>query len=153
MPQARANADWGDVALGRLRPATKQPMKYQIVERYPGRAAVPPDDSDDESDCTVPVPESDEEEHRRLYSPLAPDTSASEDDDDDEPPEDPVLEDEYDFDTAQHHREIALEYYEKRDTIGKNAARAMSAHAHERLGNDDWDQPVSASSHVFALGS
>ena len=44
----------------------------------------------------------------------------------------------------QHQREIALAYFEKRNTIGADAARAMSAHSHDLDDDDDdWEQEAS----------
>jgi len=120
---------WGDVIPARLghnnRPTLMSqtlldnlPMKSSVVERVPGGQRTLPKsprptqqafDSDDESD---PDAESGSE------------TEAGVDDE-------PVLEqDEVDFDLAQHHREIAIEYYRKRSTLGDEAAAAMMNDSH-----------------------
>lgn len=163
---------WGDVHPARLKPAHavtvgKQTMKLQVVERFPSatasssrpRSVSPPPpsrpatqaDSDDESVPSSPLAvESDEGVPNVQYAHPdhdAPIQSPSSGDEDDDLPEDEVLDDEFDFDSAQHQREIALEYYKKRSTIGEDAARALSAHTHEAVGpngeTDEWDQPVS----------
>lgn len=116
-----ADVDWGDITPGRLtqrrRPTLmsqalldRHPMKLNVVERKPAGLGTSRTisqcaegvDSDDESDLEV-SPESTENE------------------------EEPTLEiDEVDFDAAQHQREVALEYYTKRNTIGKETAQAMA---------------------------
>ncbi|KIM48803.1 hypothetical protein M413DRAFT_437979 [Hebeloma cylindrosporum] len=123
--------NWGDVIPARLghnnRPTLMSqnlldnlPMKSSVVERVPGGQPTLPKsprptqhafDSDDESD-----PGADSESE----------TEAGVDDE-------PVLEqDEVDFDLAQHQREIALEYYRKRSTLGGEAAAAMMNHSHSK---------------------
>lgn len=131
-----------------------QPMKFQVVERRPTKppqaASLPLQaieaDSDDESAPASPVPADSDDGgaiHSDHESPLTSEHELS----DDELVEDPVLEDEFDIDEAAHQREVALAYYEKRVTLGQNAARAMSAHTHEphegeTPGDHEWDQPV-----------
>jgi len=128
--------DWGDVTPGRLRAqsrmplvstaeAQKYPMKMHVVERRPTATPASPSyndaDSDDESTSSVghlsPHAENDslDEEMR----------SSSSDNDllDDEP-----VEEGFDYDTAQHHREIAMEYHKKRHAIGVETAKVMAAH-------------------------
>ncbi|KAH0830641.1 hypothetical protein J3R83DRAFT_2096 [Lanmaoa asiatica] len=128
-------SDWGDVAPGRLRAqspmplvstakAQEYPIKMRVVERHPTATPTSPfhnADSDDESNSSA--------EH---HSPCMENDSADEEDrsssssndlSDDEP-----LEEGFDYDTARHHREIALEYHKKRNAIGAEAARAMAAH-------------------------
>ncbi|KAJ3517398.1 hypothetical protein NLJ89_g518 [Agrocybe chaxingu] len=121
--------DWGDVSPATLRTTKrptlmsqkvldKHPMKMTVVERYPteqppAKNISPPprplNDSDDESN---PDPDSDTEEE-----------------------EEAVLEtDEVDIDFARHQREIALEYYKKRNAIGQEAATAMKNHSHDAYG-------------------
>ncbi|KAG6376224.1 hypothetical protein JVT61DRAFT_2199 [Boletus reticuloceps] len=133
--------DWGDVTPGRLRAQTriplvsaaeaeKYPMKMRVVERHPTTTATSPShsgaDSDDDSPSTG------------YLSPLAENNSSDEDKSSstnndlsgDEP-----LEGGFDYDAAQHHREIALEYHKKRHTIGAETAKAMAAQP-----PDDCDQ-------------
>ncbi|VDB82756.1 unnamed protein product [Peniophora sp. CBMAI 1063] len=130
-----------------------QPMKFQVVERRPAKpsqiASLPPQatqvDSDDESAPGSPVPADSDDGgaiHSDHESPLTSEHELS----DDEIEEDPVLEDDIDIDEAAHQREVALAYYEKRASLGQEAARAMSAHSHEphqgeHTGDDEWDQP------------
>ncbi len=115
-----ANVDWGDVTPGRLmqrkRPTLlsqalldMHPMKMNVVERQPAGQAISGTisqstegvDSDDDSDIE-----------------LGSDSTESE--------EEPTLEtDVVDFDTAQHQREVVLEYYTKRNTIRRGAAQTM----------------------------
>ena len=109
-PDSASSTDWGDVTPARLtqrkRPTLisqalldKHPMKLNVVERMPSRTTASPADSDDDSE---PPDSSDNEEGA------------------------PTLEtDDFDFDTAQHEREIALEYYAKRNTVKKDAAQAL----------------------------
>lgn len=118
-----ANVDWGDVTPGRLmqrkRPTLlsqalldMHPMKMNVVERQPaGQATISQSteavDSDDDSDLE-----------------LGSDSTDSE--------EEPTLEtDEVDFETAQHQREVVLEYYTKRNTIGRGAAQTMVDTPHD----------------------
>ncbi|KAF8954610.1 hypothetical protein BDZ97DRAFT_1942325 [Flammula alnicola] len=128
--------DWGDVTPARLRSAKrptlmsqalldKHPMKMSVVERVPGgqpMIPIPPQtprqtlrqsvDSDDESD-----PEHSSESE----------TEGGTDDD-----VEAILDnDTVDLDFAQHQREIALEYYRTRNTIGEAAAAAMMDHPYE----------------------
>lgn len=180
-PQDGSSDIWGDGYPARLKPAHavtigKQTMKLQVVERFPSatasssrpRSVSPPPpsrpvneaDSDDESVPSSPIPaDSDDGEpivqnsNADHDAPIQPPSSGDEDDD---LPEDEVLDDEFDFDTAQHQREIALEYYKKRSTIGEDTARALSAHTHEAVGPngepvDEWDQPVSLPFYYFLV--
>ncbi|KAH9070957.1 hypothetical protein EDB83DRAFT_2365537 [Lactarius deliciosus] len=123
-------------------PSPKQPMRPDVVERFPTRpisASSPPPptaDSDDESNPPSPVPV-DSDEGDELQPPLSDDTG---DGDEDEPAEGHASEDEFDIDAVQHQREIALAYFEKRNKIGADAARALSAHSHEPNDDDEWDQ-------------
>jgi hypothetical protein len=129
----------------------RHPMKLDVVERLPTVRSDPEEsivriqDSDDESTPPSPAPtDSDEDvviQSDREDGPLdddAADTSTDEDDAEDEV----VLEnDDFDFDAARHHREIALAYYEKRNVVGEGVAKAMTSHTHNE-GEDEWDQPV-----------
>ena len=150
--------DWGDVTPGTLRkvPANGwvagQTMKLRVVERQPGalRSPGPPTrDSDDESEPEE-FEDSDEENHTFREHQLesdeesdgraeSPPPESADSEDDHRPDEEPSEWDDADFDTARHQREIALEYYEKRKTIGSDVTSAMRAHSHD---DDDWDQPV-----------
>ncbi|KAJ3500180.1 hypothetical protein NMY22_g19346 [Coprinellus aureogranulatus] len=104
--------DWGDVVPGRIQPmkrpnllsesTTQGTMKMNVVERRPARRASPPRpvaperDSDDESDVSPPS--------------------------DSELQSDNELEEEADLDYATLQRQVQLEYYKKRATIGQDAA-------------------------------
>lgn len=148
-------ANWGDVTPGILRAqscmplvstaeAQKYPMKMRVVERRP--MATPTSsfhnnaDSDDESTSSaghfssrVDKNSSGEEDRS---------SSSNNDLSDGEP-----LEEGFDHDIAQHHREIALEYHKKRHTIGAETARAMAAHT---LDDHEQHETVSrASCHAF----
>ena len=104
---------------------SRLPLRPDVVERFPTRPISSPSppprnnaDSDDEDDDP----------------PLSDDTG---DGDEDEPEEgghasSSEEEDEFDIDTMQHQREIALAYFEKRNKIGVDA----SAHSHE-WGSED----------------
>jgi hypothetical protein len=126
-PEPSEAPDWGDVTLARLRASKrptllsqslldKHPMKMSVVERFPSGLPTLPNsphpgqnfaDSDDESD---PAPESD-----------SSDTAAEDEDNS----ESIVEQDEVDLDFAQHQRQIALEYHEKRSKFGQDAAEAI----------------------------
>jgi len=115
-PDSASSTDWGDLTPGRLtqrkRPTLlsqalldKHPMKMNVVERMPSKETTQPTNLADSDDDSEPDP---------------PDSSDEKDA--------PSLEtDEIDFDAAQHEREIALEYYMKRSTIGEEAAQALMA--------------------------
>ncbi len=163
--------DWGDVAPVKLNAGkstvitrgdmNRLPMKMNVVERVPGIGRGPkspppptsaPADSDDESDPGSPVPaDSDDGEviHSDLSDseePPAPDHDDSEDSGSEQPGDDePVEWDIEGYDFAQHQREIALAYYEKRATVGAEALAAMRNHEHGSEENE-WDQPVCGSS-------
>jgi hypothetical protein len=146
-------------------------MRTHVVERFPARSGassppppVPVADSDDESDPPSPVP-SDSDASGRFRSagvPFSTTERAESDDgseDEDEPDESDGSEDEFDIDAVQHQREIALAYFEKRNTIGADAARAMSAHSPDvgGGGENEWDQeasrPRSSPAFVFVPGA
>ena len=121
--------DWGDVAPGRLRLkgptliTRQQPMKDVVVERVP-KARFQTDhlpDSDDESDY------GDDGQINEVHG--LHDEETDSDIDGDSVSED-LEQEEYDLDSVQHHREIALEYYAKRNKIGEAARTAMSSHSH-----------------------
>lgn len=119
-PDSSSSTDWGDVIPGQLiqrkRPTLlsqalldKHPMKLNVVERMPSRRTshpTRPADFDDDSD--------NDSEPRD-----APDSSDNEEDE-------PSLEmDDIDFNTAQHEREVALQYYTMRTSIEKEAAQTL----------------------------
>jgi hypothetical protein len=145
----------GDAA----RPLGKLPMRPNVVERFPSRPGassppppVPMSDSDDESDPASPDP-SDSDPGEGISSdgfplshaepPLLSEGGEDEDGHDDSQ----GSEDGFDIDAVQHQREIALAYFEKRNAVGADAARAMSAHSHDVGGEDEWDQE--ASNHIL----
>ncbi|KAH9483908.1 hypothetical protein JR316_0003386 [Psilocybe cubensis] len=127
-----ASSNWGDVTPARLQNTKRatlasqslldmHPMKMSVVERLPGGQGTLPKsplplqnmvDSDDESD------EGSNTESSEDYDEMI-DVN-------------PILEtDEFEFDFAQQQREIALEYYNKRNTIGQATAAAIMNHSHE----------------------
>ncbi|KIL00916.1 glycosyltransferase family 22 protein [Paxillus rubicundulus Ve08.2h10] len=132
--------DWGDVSAGRLRSsnrtpissaadAEKYPMKMHVVERRPTAAPFPPNlhgyaDSDDESPAASEYSSPWTEKTAPDEETGSQQVSSSDEESSDEEP----LEEEFDWDSAQHHREIALEYYRKRHAIGAETAKAMAAH-------------------------
>lgn len=139
--------EWGDVTAAKLRAGQRPtllqsfhpdttPLKLNVIERKPAvhtpsnhnRPTLLPQatrDSDDESE-----PEDDQ-----LNPPSGSDESdeiPTEDlPDSEEDGGELELENEYDLDYAKHQREIALEYYNKRNIIGQDAATAMMDHSHE----------------------
>ncbi|KAG2158479.1 uncharacterized protein EDB93DRAFT_1199376 [Suillus bovinus] len=118
-----SSIDWG-----------RHPMKMHVVERHPASyqpsSEIQPEcDSDDEPfSTTSSTPDEAGDMPYESY------TSGSEDDDGSD---DGLLEEEFDWDSAQHHREVALEYYKKRHVIGMEAARAMTSHTHD---DEEWNQ-------------
>lgn len=124
----------GDVTAAKLRPGQGpillqsfrpdgNPVKFNVIERKPagaspGNPTLPPPpaqttkDSDDESEPDYPLASEDDES----------DATRADQHTDGEEAE---LEDEYDLDFAQHQREIALQYHEKRNTIGQEAMKVM----------------------------
>ena len=157
-PSAGSDGDDDTWETGLPGPSHKLPMRPDVVERFPTRpigASSPPPpnaDSDDESNPPSPVPV-DSDEGDELHSDMAPSPGPLSDDtgdgDEDEPTEGHASEDEFDIDGVQHQREIALAYFEKRNKIGADAARAMSAHSHEPNDEDEWDQEASPSLRFF----
>jgi hypothetical protein len=152
------NMDWGDLSVGRLKPTVtasvkhptdNRPTKFNVVERFPIRTQVSEErqvDSDDESEAGS-LTAADSDDGLAIHS--AHDESEDEvihhsADEESEPEgvDTEVHEDEFDFDAAQHQREIALAYYDKRGTIGQEALQAMSTHTHDE-DRHEWDQPVS----------
>jgi hypothetical protein len=141
----------GDAArsLGKL------PMRPNVVERFPARPGassppppVPLSDSDDESDSPSPDP-SDSDPGEGINSDRFPSSHAEPplsegSEDEDEHDDSQGSEDGFDIDAVQHQREIALAYFEKRNAVGADAARAMSAHSHDIGGEDEWDQEASS---------
>ena len=127
---ASVDASWGDVTAARLRSANRStlisqaefdkhtPMKMSVVERVPvGPRSLPKPvikveerDSDDESEGDA----SDIEDGVQSDQESTPE------------------EDDFDFDFAQHQREIALEYHRKRTTIGEETAAAMTQESGKR---------------------
>lgn len=100
-------------------------LKY-VVEREPSKS-----ESSKPKTVTFANPGSPDESSNMPHKSY---TSSSSDDD--ESHEDP-LEEQLDWDSAQHHREVALEYYKKRRIIGAEAARAMTSHTHD---DEEWNQ-------------
>lgn len=137
------NSGLGDVTAARLRSGQRptllqslqpdgNPVKLNVIERKPAGTSsgipVQPTpltqitgDSDDESelgdDPHPPASEDDESDETRADQ--YPDSEEAE------------LEDQYDLDYAQHQREIALQYYEKRNVIGQETMKAMTNHTHD----------------------
>lgn len=144
----KPSAAWGDVSVNAFRAGmpkvtlksemlSNQPMKMGVVERVPGQRQTPSNeerDSDDESNPDMP--DGDEDDEDGETPPLDgdfDDSGASSKSD-----EDP--EDDFDFTQASLQREVALEYFRLRETIGTDAQQAMTAHSH--VGDHEWDKPV-----------
>ncbi|KAG2349534.1 hypothetical protein BDR05DRAFT_994557 [Suillus weaverae] len=114
----------------------RHPMKMHVVERHPASyqpssELQPEGDSDDEPlSMTSSTPDEDEVGN-------IPHESYTSDSDDDDESDEGLLEEEFDWDSAQHHREVALEYYKKRHAIGAEAAQAMTSHTHD---DEEWNQ-------------
>ena len=126
--------------------SSRIPLRPDVVERFPTRPIASPSppppsadaDSDDESN--PPENEDDDDDRHSAEPPLSDDTGGEEDEPAEEGGHDD--DDEFDIDAVQHQREIALAYFEQRNKIGADAARAMSAHSHEPP-DDEWDQEAS----------
>ncbi|PIL24251.1 hypothetical protein GSI_14004 [Ganoderma sinense ZZ0214-1] len=157
--------DWGDVSPATLQTPTKDslitknqmnggPMRMNVVERKPGQKGGPKSpppprqrDSDDESEpdsaVTVDFDEGDvvQADHSDAEEPPSSSHGESDESDYGVPQDDePVVWDVEGYDYAQHQREVALAYYEKRATIGADARAAMRNHDHPE-GENEWDQP------------
>ena len=135
--------DWGDVTPARLqlKPSSASDphgaMQLQVVERFPRglQSGSPFKDSDDESD-PEPVPDSEEERPSLPMKQVEFHSDESTEDGGDFE----LQEGETDLAAAQHQREIALAYYEKREKFATQAAAAFSSHSH--VEEDPWDRPV-----------
>jgi len=139
--------DWGDVTPAQLQPqqpttpAAHGPTKFRVVERFPRKLQLESlsKDSDDESD-PGPVPDSDEED-KPHSAPMNMNQAVLHSDESTEDEGDFEFEEgETDLDAAQHQREIALVYYEKREKFSAQATAAFSSHSH--IEEDTWDRPV-----------
>ena len=98
-------------------------MKFEVVERQPGTTQVPSSAPEGDSDDETPPPSNSEEEEEEEHGDVE------------------VDEDGLDFDTAMHQREIALEYYERRNALGSQLVPELLQEAEHE--DDDWDQEVS----------
>jgi hypothetical protein len=144
-----ANLDWGDIDPARLRTSDRptlmmktqmerQPMKMVVVERMPSGAesegsAMEEQDSDDEST-----------QGDTIHSDLEDcdwNRGGADADTDEDVDEEAVLEDEVNLDFARHQREIALDYHNKRCTIGKATSNSMVSHSYNEA-EEDWNHPV-----------
>ncbi|KAI6109726.1 hypothetical protein F5141DRAFT_1116379 [Pisolithus sp. B1] len=143
-----SQADWGDITAGRLRSSHRVPpvsaartnkrvMKVQVVERRGENTSGPAmervADSDDESP-TLPEHSSSqlcatELRNNEQHESSMNDTSSDEAQSAEETPDQS-----FDWDSAQHQREVALEYFAKRHVIGTEAVRALA------INNDDEDE-------------
>ena len=143
-PKPKPPVAWGDVSVAKLKSGipkaelktevlTRQPMKMEVVERVPGQEqkSSPERDSDDESN---PGDNAEDEEYTpSLDADFDGSDESTEEGDDSE-------EEEYDLSQASVQREVALEYIRLRESVGAEAARAMTSHTHE---GNEWEQPVS----------
>lgn len=143
-----SQVDFGDITAGRLRSshrippvsaarADKHVMKVQVVERRGENTSGPTlerlADSDDESPTLSEHPSSQrcatELRNIKQLDPSTDDTSSDEAQSAEE-----TLDENFDWDSAQHQREVALEYFAKRHVIGTEAVRALATD------NDDEDE-------------
>ena len=131
--------------------SSRIPLRPDVVERFttPSRPIAspspPPPSADSDDESNPPEDEDDEDERQEAEPPLSDDTGGEEDEPAEEGGQD-ASDEEFDIDAVQHQREIALAYFEQRNKIGADAARAMSAHSHPSPNDDDdeWDQEASA---------
>lgn len=153
-----SQVDFGDITAGRLRSSHRIPlvnaaradehvMKVQVVERRGESTSGPMlerlADSDDESPtlsehssqrCTTELRDN------RQLDPSMDDTSS-----DEAQSAEKTLDENFDWDSAQHQREVALEYLAKRHVIGTEAIRALVT------SNDDEDESACVSGgHSFS---
>ncbi|KIK31124.1 hypothetical protein PISMIDRAFT_132624 [Pisolithus microcarpus 441] len=154
-----SQADFGDITAGRLRSSHRIPpvsaaragkhvMKVQVVERRGENTSGPTierlADSDDESPTLSEHPSSQrcatELRNIKQLDPSTDDTSSDEAQSAEE-----TLDENFDWDSAQHQREVALEYFAKRHVIGTEAVRALATN------NDDEDELVYVLVYVFQL--
>ncbi|KAJ7286109.1 hypothetical protein C8J57DRAFT_1286754 [Mycena rebaudengoi] len=139
---APQSLDWGDVVPARLRASTGRtlmsktldtfPMKMHVVERTPGKPPPeqPPVDSDDESE--PPGSDSDSDREGALLS-------------------DGELAEEADLDFAQHQREIALQYHEKRNKMAEATSDALRSHSNDHEPVKTAEETLSQSSRKPAV--
>ncbi|KAI6022744.1 hypothetical protein EDC04DRAFT_2728083 [Pisolithus marmoratus] len=150
MPTERqpSQVDWGDITAGRLRSPHRVPlvsatgtdkhvMKLQVVERRDANTSGPTlecvADSDDESP-TLSEHSSSRQWTTKLcdikqYNPSTNDTSGEE-----AQPAEETLDEDFDWDSTQHQREVALEYFAKRHAIAAETVRVLAT------GNDDKEE-------------
>jgi hypothetical protein len=150
---AGEEVDWGDVTPATLGPVKantliakmrmeKQRVMRDVVERLSGSQAgalSEHGDSDDESNPDLISPNS------RNADLIGPSLDGEETGSESEESGSVGLEDEFDMDAARHQREIALEYFEKRATIGKDMKQVLASHAREP--QNEWNQPVGVTDH------
>jgi len=139
--------EWNDVTAARLRAGKRptllqsflpdaNPVKFNVIERMPAvdvstTSSRPTPfnpftkDSDDESEPedNNPIPYSDNSDGDEASGEGLLDSE--------EDNGEAELENQYDLDFAQHQQEIAMEYYNKRNIIGQDVARAIINHSHE----------------------
>ncbi|KAG0705080.1 hypothetical protein DFH29DRAFT_908720 [Suillus ampliporus] len=142
---AGSSIDWGDISPARLRSidraplrtrtdTERHPMKMHVVERHPASykpLSEPQSEGDSDDEPLSTTSSAPNEVGNMLYESH---TSGS---DDDDGSDEGLLEEEYDWDSAQHQREVALAYYKKRHAIGAEAAQAMTSHTHD---DEEWNE-------------
>ncbi|KAF9469337.1 hypothetical protein BDZ94DRAFT_1303822 [Collybia nuda] len=146
---SKLSLDWGDVTPARLKTTSTRPllrssetlpMKMNVVEREPKNQSkintLTNVDSDDESDPEETEDNEDDGNSASLGPRLGELDSVRSSVESESEGELILEEEEYDIDFAQHQREIALQYYEKRSSIGREALTAMTSHSHNGDGDD-----------------
>ncbi|KAI6099925.1 hypothetical protein EDD16DRAFT_1657697 [Pisolithus croceorrhizus] len=140
-----SQADCGDITAGRLRSSHRVPpvsaamtdkhvMKVQVVERRGENTSGPTmehvADSDDESP-TLPEPSSSQRCATEPRNIEQRESSMNDTSSDEAQSVEETLDESFDWDSAQHQREVAFEYFAKRHVIGTEAVRALA------INNDD----------------
>lgn len=135
--------EWGDVVPARLRNVSSQPaslraIRMDVIERKPGEPSSVP------ASTSMRVP-------RLRVAEVDSDDEASADDDDDgtedgsdDPGEESEFDEGVDMDEAMLQREIAFEYYKRKDALSTAMASSelTTAKPEPVKDRDDWDQEV-----------
>jgi len=139
--------EWNDVTAARLRAEKRptllqsflpdaNPVKFNVIERMP---AVDVSTTSSRSTPFSPFTKDSDDESEPEDNNLIPCSDNSDGDeasgegllDSEEDDGEAELENQYDLDFAQHQQEIAMEYYNKRNIVGQDVARAIIDHSHE----------------------
>lgn len=138
--------EWGDVIPARLKarrqPPTEEqqhPMKLQIIEHPPARSSIFAPRSRPQQPTFPIIATGEDSDDEPLFMPSAPSSEEEEEESD--------LEDEdfdlgADMDDAMQQREIALEYYKRRETLGLGPQGGALGGSVAARDTNEWDQEV-----------